>query len=128
MADGRVVTPGFHARVYAIVRLVPEGRVVTYGDVAAALGSASVARHVGWALAALDPAVHGEVPWHRVINASGAISARGEVDRPSEQQRRLEAEGVVFSPGGKVNLKRFRQPFGVEEVVAALDALDEARR
>ena len=48
----RVVTPGFHERVFEVVRLVPDGFVTTYGDVATHLGSPRVARHVGWALAA----------------------------------------------------------------------------
>jgi methylated-DNA-protein-cysteine methyltransferase-like protein len=104
--DGpRVVTAGFHARVYAVVRQVPEGRVTTYGDVAAGLGSPRVARHVGWALAALG---EGDVPWHRVINASGRISSKGDVVRAALQQRLLEAEGVSFDPAGRVDLRGLR--------------------
>ena len=103
--DPRVVTPGFHARVYAVVRRVPAGRVTTYGDVAAALGSPRVARHVGWALAALrEP----DVPWHRVINATGRISARGDLVRAEEQRRRLEDEGVTFDESGRCDLRRLR--------------------
>ena len=109
MNDGdRVVTPGFHARVYAVVRQVPAGSVTTYGDVAAVLGSPRVARHVGWALAALQDQ---DVPWHRVINAQGRISARGEVGRASLQQQLLEAEGIEFDGAGKVSLARHRHDF-----------------
>ena len=104
---GRVVTPGFHARVYAVVRQVPEGRVTTYGDVATILGSPRVARHVGWALAAL-PADQSDVPWHRVLNARGTISFKGDLVRAEVQQARLEDEGVVFAGNGRVDLKRFR--------------------
>jgi methylated-DNA-protein-cysteine methyltransferase-like protein len=100
MDEPRVCKPGFHARVAAAVRLVPPGRVTTYGDVAGVLGSPRVARQVGWALAAL-PAGSG-VPWQRVINAQGRVSHRGDVLRPSEQQRLLEAEGVIFEPSGRV--------------------------
>jgi len=75
--------------------------VTTYGDVAAALGSPRVARHVGWALSAIGGA-DDNVPWHRVINAKGQISHRGEVDRPSEQQRRLVLEGIAFDENGRV--------------------------
>lgn len=106
--DPRVVRPGFHARVYATVRQVPAGHVTTYGDVAAALGSPRVARHVGWALAALT---EGDVPWHRVINATGRISARGDLVRAAEQRRRLEDEGVVFDDRGRVDLRRLRWHF-----------------
>ncbi len=104
MAD-RVVTPGFHQRVYAVVRTVPAGFVTTYGDVASVLGSPNVARHVGWALAALKD---DDVPWHRVINARGRISFRGDTGRGQLQQQRLEDEGIVFSDTGRVDLSRFR--------------------
>jgi methylated-DNA-protein-cysteine methyltransferase-like protein len=65
----RVVGPGFHERVFAVVRRVPRGRVTTYGDVGKAMGLTTIARHVGYALAALT-AEHGDVPWHRVQAAS----------------------------------------------------------
>lgn len=106
--QGRVVGPGFNRRVYAVVRQVPAGRVTTYGDVATVLGSPRVARHVGFALAALDdPAV----PWHRVINAQGRVSLKGDVARGAVQQALLEAEGVVFDAAGRVDLKRLRFVF-----------------
>ena len=98
--EPRVCKPGFHARVADAVRRVPEGRVTTYGDVAGVLGSPRVARQVGWALAALPAG--SDVPWHRVINAQGRISYRGDTLRGEEQQRLLEAEGVAFSPSGRV--------------------------
>lgn len=109
--EPRVVDAGFHARVHAVVRTVPKGRVTTYGDVAGALGSRRVARHVGWALAALDAAT--TVPWHRVINGQGRISFRGDFVRGSEQERRLAAEGVVLDETGRVvdfKAKRFAFP------------------
>lgn len=104
----RVVTEGFHARVYALVRRVPPGRVTTYGDVAAALGSPRVARHVGWALAALSRSQERDVPWHRVINAKGTISHRGDTWRAEAQRARLEEEGVAFDEKGRVDLRRLR--------------------
>jgi len=104
---GRVVSTGFHARVYAVVRTVPAGHVTTYGDVAAALGSPRVARHVGWALAALRD---DDVPWHRVINARGRISYRGDTGRGELQRSRLEDEGIAFL-GERVDLKRYRWSF-----------------
>lgn len=105
--DQRVVTQGFHRRVYARVKEVPPGFVTTYGDVAAALGSPRVARHVGWALAALeDPSV----PWHRVINAKGRISFRGDTGRGALQRALLEEEGIVFR-GETVRLRDHRWVF-----------------
>ena len=104
--EPRVCKPGFHGRVAAAVRLVPPGRVTTYGDVAGVLGSPRVARQVGWALAALPAS--SDVPWHRVINAQGRISNRGDLVRAEEQQRRLETEGVTFAPSGSVDLATLR--------------------
>lgn len=104
----RVVTEGFHGRVYDKVCEVPAGHVTTYGDVAAALGSPRVARHVGWALAALQDQA---VPWHRVINAQGRISFKGDTPRAVLQRGLLEAEGVVFSASGRVDLKALRWVF-----------------
>ncbi len=101
----RIVTDGFHQRVYDVVRAVPAGFVTTYGDVAAVLGSPRVARHVGWALAALRDE---DVPWHRVINAKGTISFRGDTPRAVLQRARLRAEGVAFDARGRVDLKRLR--------------------
>ncbi len=98
--EPRVCKPGFHARVAAAVRLVPAGRVTTYGDVAGVLGSPRVARQVGWALAALP--ADSDVPWQRVINAQGRISYRGDSLRGHEQQQRLEAEGITFTDSGRV--------------------------
>lgn len=107
--EPRVVGPGFHDKVYEVVKRVPAGRVATYGDVATVLGSPRVARHVGWALAAVVD--RPDVPWHRIINAKGTISARGDVGRVTVQQQRLEEEGVVFDDRGRVDLKVFRHVF-----------------
>lgn len=104
-SDERVVSLGFHARVYAVVRSIPAGRVSTYGDVATRLGTPRVARHVGWALAALR---EDDVPWHRVINARGTISFRGDTPRAVLQRALLEAEGIPFDVRGRVDLRAFR--------------------
>jgi methylated-DNA-protein-cysteine methyltransferase-like protein len=104
--EPRVCRPGFHGRVATAVRLVPPGRVTTYGDVAGVLGSPRVARQVGWALAALPAGT--DVPWHRVVNARGQISHRGDLLRAEQQRRLLEAEGVAFDHGGRLDLKGHR--------------------
>lgn len=110
VVEPRVVKPGFNARVYAVVRQCPAGYVTTYGQVATLLGSPRVARHVGFALAALmrtdEP-----VPWHRVINSQGRISHRGDVHRAQQQRELLEREGVVFDERERVDLDRFRYSF-----------------
>jgi methylated-DNA-protein-cysteine methyltransferase-like protein len=84
--------------VYEIVRQVPKGDIITYGEVARLCGTVPVA--VGRALAACPE----DVPWHRVIGARGdlPIARRGEAFA-AEQRRRLEAEGVRFRPDGRVD-------------------------
>jgi alkylated DNA nucleotide flippase Atl1 len=119
MRDRRVVTEGFHRRVYAVVRLVPAGAVTTYGDVAAALGARTVARHVGWALAAIPDDVP-PVPWHRVLDARGRVAERAG-GAASPQRALLEAVGVAFDGRGRVALQRLRHRFDVESVRSALE-------
>jgi methylated-DNA-protein-cysteine methyltransferase-like protein len=112
MEEPRVVSEGFYKRVYSVVRRVPPGFVVTYGDVATVLGSPRVARHVGWALASLREE---DVPWHRVINAKGSISGRGDTARAAEQRRRLVAEGLHFDADERLELRRYRWRFSVDD-------------
>jgi methylated-DNA-protein-cysteine methyltransferase related protein len=101
-------TPVFHRAVYRLVRQVPRGKVVTYGQVAAILGHPRAARAVGQALRMLPPMLVRVVPWQRVINSAGRISHRGDIMRPDVQRQRLEAEGIRFSRGGTVDLRRAR--------------------
>ncbi|MBI5405387.1 MAG: MGMT family protein [Candidatus Kerfeldbacteria bacterium] len=79
-------------RIYNAVRKVPPGRVATYGQIAALVGSPRSARIVGWALRTLDDRTN--VPWQRVLNKSGMISIEN-LHAPKELQAdRLRAEGV----------------------------------
>jgi methylated-DNA-protein-cysteine methyltransferase-like protein len=96
----------FPARVYAIVRRVPRGRVITYGAIAQLLGDPRRARQVGWAMAAA-PATSPPIPAHRVINSRGELSGRHAFGAADAQRKRLEAEGVVFEPDGRVDLERY---------------------
>ncbi len=95
---------GFFAAVYAAVRGIPEGRVMTYGQVAALLGVPRGARAVGWALRALGAARQPGVPWHRVVGRGGRISARDGAGM-AEQRRRLLREGIGFR-GVRVAMER----------------------
>ncbi len=97
---------GGWAPVYRVVRRIPAGRVSTYGEVAALAGMPRAARQVGWALHALDAG--DDVPWHRVINARGEISGRGERAFEDLQRALLEAEGVCFDRRGRVDLEHHR--------------------
>jgi len=96
----------FYEAVYKVVRCIPRGRVMTYGQIATLLGSPRAARAVGYALRASTR--HDDVPWQRVINSRGSISARNEVERPMLQRILLEAEGITFDPHGVVDLKTLR--------------------
>ena len=92
----RIVGPGFHGRVFEVVKRVPEGFVTTYGDVAEALGLHRAARQVGFALAALPPD-QADVPWHRVVNGQGKLHS---VD--GRQHERLADEGIEVREDGKI--------------------------
>ncbi len=84
----------FYEAVYRLVRQIPRGRVMTYGQIATILGCPRAARAVGYAMHASGN--RDDVPWQRVINSKGRISAKTEVERPLVQRMLLEAEGVVF--------------------------------
>ena len=90
----------FNEQVYALVRLIPPGKVLTYGRVAAFLDVPQGARAVGWALHALP--ADSDVPWHRVINAQRQISTRLEGYAMQRQRAHLEAEGIVFDDTDRV--------------------------
>lgn len=105
-------------RVYKVVRRIPAGRVASYGQVAALAGMPRAARQVGYALHALD--FDSDVPWHRVVNARGEISARGSTEVVPLQRSQLEAEGVAFEKTGRIDLERFGwQPRAVSATAAA---------
>lgn len=96
----------FYTEVYQLVRMIPPGKVTTYGAIARMLGRPRAARTVGYALRALPDDT--DVPWQRVINAQGTISLKARhPEETSLQRRRLEAEGVVFDADGRVDFARF---------------------
>ena len=93
----------YRERVYRIVRKIPRGRVMTYGQIAEILGEGYTARTVGFVM-------HGSsdnTPWHRVINAQGACSTGRVVIPHDKQQRMLEAEGVKFNKRGRCHLETY---------------------
>ena len=96
--------PNFYDAVYRVVRKIPRGRVMTYGQIATILGAPRAARAVGYAMRAAPK----KVPWQRVINRMGQISARGDVERPIIQKLMLEAEGLVFDETESCDLARYR--------------------
>jgi len=103
----RTDTEKIHARIYAVIRRIPEGKVATYGQVATLAGFPGHARQVGQALRSVPEGVK-EVPWQRVINAKGEVSPRGGLGWEEGYQRhRLEEEGVEFDRRGRIDLERF---------------------
>ncbi|HEY0321449.1 MAG TPA: MGMT family protein [Pyrinomonadaceae bacterium] len=98
-------TPAYRERVYEIVRRIPTGRVMTYGQIAEILGEGYTPRTVGFVMHAVDEET---TPWHRVINSQGACSTGRIVLPPDKQQRMLEAEDVEFDARGRCNLGHYR--------------------
>jgi methylated-DNA-protein-cysteine methyltransferase-like protein len=97
------------AAICAVVRRIPKGWVATYGQVATMAGLPRRARLVGHVLQQLDPAT--DIPWHRVVNAKGAVSYSPSRNGGDALQRRLlEKEGVEFGDRDRFNLERFRWP------------------
>lgn len=89
----------YYDKVYDLVRRIPRGRVATYGQLALMSGSPRAARAAGYAMAACtDPAI----PCHRVTAKNGVI--REHAFGPGVQRALLEAEGVPFTPDGRVEL------------------------
>jgi methylated-DNA-protein-cysteine methyltransferase-like protein len=93
----------YRERVYRIVRSIPRGRVMTYGQIAEILGDGYTPRTVGFVMHGSDD----KTPWHRVINAQGACSTGGVVLPHDKQQRMLEAEGVCFNERGRCDLRAY---------------------
>lgn len=94
----------FTAEVVQILKEIPKGRVVTYGQVARMAGSPRAARQVVRILHTMSEK-HG-LPWHRVVNAKGEIVVPSEESREL-QRALLETEGVTFLPNGRVDLGIF---------------------
>lgn len=91
-----------YRRIYRVVKRIPRGKVATYGQVAELADLPGHARQVGYALHALD--ADSDVPWQRVVNARGEISARRERGVEPIQQQLLEQEGVAFDARGRIDL------------------------
>ena len=96
---------GFFNRVYETVRRIPEGKVATYGQIAAIIGEPRKAKIVGWALHS-NP-YKGEVPCHRVVNRHGELSGAFAFGGPGVQRKLLESEGIEFDSEGRIALERF---------------------
>ena len=103
----------YQERVYKIVRQIPTGRVMTYGQIAEILGEGYTPRTIGYVMHAVNT---DEIPWQRVINSKGGCST-GKILLPYNiQQKMLEDEGIEFNDKGYCNLKVYRwSPEGFED-------------
>jgi methylated-DNA-protein-cysteine methyltransferase related protein len=93
----------YRERVFRIVRSIPRGHVMTYGQIAEILGEGYTPRTIGFVMHGSDD----KTPWHRVINAQGGCSTRGIVLPHDKQQRMLEAEGISFNKRGRCELQKY---------------------
>ncbi len=93
----------FFSDVYAVVKLIPPGRVSSYGAIAAYLGAKSSARVVGWAMNNAHT-LH-DVPAHRVVNRIGLLTGKSHFTPPSRMQELLENEGIIIKDDQIQNFK-----------------------
>lgn len=91
----------FTEEVIKIIKEIPEGYVMTYGQVAQIAGNKRAARQVAWILSSMSQKY--KLPWQRVINAKGEISHTG-----SEQRELLELEDIQFGLKNKVDLSKYQ--------------------
>lgn len=93
---------GFFSKVFELVKKVPPGKVVTYGQIAEVLGTKD-ARRVGWALHSNKDQ---KTPCHRVVDRTGRLAPNFAFDGEKEQRKRLIEEGVSFLDEKHIDLKR----------------------
>lgn len=94
----------FFEDVWAVARLVPKGRVTSYGAIANYLGTRLSARMVGWAMNGCSKAKP-KVPAHRVVNRNGMLSGKMHFSPPEAMQRRLEREGIGVEKDKVIDFK-----------------------
>jgi methylated-DNA-protein-cysteine methyltransferase-like protein len=90
----KATDPDFFENVFEVVRLIPYGRVTSYGAIAKYLGTARSSRMVGWALNNCHRHAH-PVPAHRVVNRIGLLSGKHHFETEQQMQQLLESEGVI---------------------------------
>jgi methylated-DNA-protein-cysteine methyltransferase-like protein len=94
----------FFSDVYAVVRLIPPGRVTSYGAIAHYLGTRQSARMVGWAM----NASHGkpDIPAHRVVNRQGLLTGRNHFETPDRMEELLRSEGIQIRDNQVVHFEK----------------------
>jgi len=102
------------ARIYETIRDIPEGSVASYGQIAEIAGIPRGARQVGWALRQLADGE--DLPWYRVITASGRIAFEKGTRQFKEQRKRLMAEDVAVI-AGRVDMQKYRWQPDLDELL-----------
>ena len=95
----------FYDQVFELVRLIPKGRVTSYGAIAKSLGAGGSARMVGYAMSSAGLAKP-KIPAHRVVNSSGLLTGKFHFKPPERMQELLEKEGVVVKGDKIQNFKK----------------------
>lgn len=95
----------FQQAIVKAVSLVPPGKVVSYGQIAAYIGSPRAARQVGWAMASVGE--QPDFPWWRVVNKEGVITINNQQIAPQMQKQLLEAEAVEVSDIFQIDMRRY---------------------
>lgn len=95
----------FTEKALKIIVAIPPGKVMTYGQIAAAAGSPRAARQIVRILHSMSAKHH--LPWHRVVNAAGQIALQDE-EGYQEQMWNLEAEDIEVMPNGRIDLARYQ--------------------
>ncbi len=98
------MSENFTAKVISIIKNIPEGKVMTYGQIAFTAGKPNGARQISWILNSMSEKE--KLPWHRVINSMGKISLPLGFGL-EEQMYRLGKEGVEFDKNGRIDLGTF---------------------
>jgi len=97
------INDSFFQRVYEVARLIPYGRVTSYGAIANYLGSRGSARMVGWAMNASHP--YNDVPAHRVVNRNGLLTGKHHFEGSQLMKELLESEGIEVKDDAVVKFK-----------------------
>jgi methylated-DNA-protein-cysteine methyltransferase related protein len=104
-----IKTYSFFEDVYEVVKLIPKGKVTSYGAIASYLGTKMSARMVGWAMNAAH--TNKKIPAHRVVNRNGLLTGRHHFETPATMQQRLEKEGIKIKSHQVLEFeKRFWDP------------------
>ncbi len=111
-SKSKALKGNFFEDVYEVVKLIPQGRVSSYGAIAKYLGAKGSARMVGWAM----NSAHGleDVPAHRVVNRNGLLTGKNHFSDPDEMQAKLEAEGIKISNDKIIGFDNFHWDPSIE--------------